>query len=62
MHIDLLELEKQLTPTDRHLLEKFITNLLKKKKYAHLRKEIEQRRQEVAKGEYLTHEDFWNEF
>ncbi len=59
MHIDLSYLEKQLTPGDRDLLKRFINNLLKKEKYAQLRKEIENRRKEIEKGEYLTHEEFW---
>lgn len=55
------ELETKLTPEDRILLEKFVKILLKKEKYAEMRKEIEKRRKEVEKGEYLTHEEFWRD-
>lgn len=61
MNTAFAELETKLTPEDRILLEKFVKILLKKEKYAEMRKEIEKRRKEVEKGEYLTHEEFWRD-
>ncbi len=63
MHIDtdISLLEKKLSPGDRDLLRRFIKTLLKKERYAQLRKEIEDRRKEIEKGEYLTHEEFWRD-
>jgi len=65
MHIDtdisISLLEKKLSPGDRDLLRRFIKTLLKKEKYAQLRKEIEDRRKEIEKEEYLTHEEFWRD-
>ncbi|CAD7774137.1 hypothetical protein BLFGPEAP_01830 [Candidatus Methanoperedenaceae archaeon GB50] len=61
MEGDISRLEQKLSPSDRNLLRKFINNLLKKEKYTQLRKEIEDRRREVERGEYLTHEEFWED-
>ncbi|MDQ7056620.1 MAG: hypothetical protein Q9M89_09305 [Persephonella sp.] len=50
---------EHLDKKDREKLIKFAKELYKQKKYKTLRKEIEERRQEVLKGEVLSHEEIW---
>lgn len=61
MNTTLAELELELTPEAKTLLERFAKLLLKRKKYTEMRKDIEKRRKEVKEGEYLTHEEFWRD-
>jgi len=58
---DISQIEKKLSPGDRNLLRQFLKTLLQKEEYARLRKEIEERRREVERGDYLTHEEFWRD-
>ncbi len=55
---DILE---RLDKNDKEKLSYFIEMLLKQSKYQKLKKEIYMRRQEIEKGETLTHEDIWKE-
>ncbi len=56
---DVLEIISLLDDDDKKSLSDFAQILLKKNKYNRLRKEIEVRRSEVAKGEILSHEEIW---
>ncbi len=46
---------------DKNMLSEFVKIILKKNKYNRLRREIEDRRTEVKKGEILSHEDIWQD-
>ncbi len=54
--IDILE---RLDKDDKDKLSYFIDILLDQSKYRKLKKEISMRRNEIEKGETLTHEDIW---
>ncbi len=53
------DIEEILEETDRDILIYFAYNLLKKEKYKKLREEIEKRREEIKRGEVLTHNEIW---
>jgi len=53
---------QHLDKKDKEKLFKFAKELFKQKKYSKLRKEIEERRLEIKKGEILTHEEIWKWF
>ena len=53
----LIKIISLLDNEDRKILSKFADILLKQDKYNRLRKEIEIRRNEVKKGEVLSHEE-----
>ena len=55
-----MELLNNLDKNDKKLINLFIEELLKKEKYKNLRNEIEKRREEIKKGETLSHEEVWN--
>ncbi len=46
---------------DKSSLAEFVKLLLKKDKYKLLRKEIDSRRSEIARGDVLTHRDLWQD-
>jgi len=46
---------------DKKSLSEFASILIKKNKYNRLRKEIEDRRTEITKGEVLSHEELWQD-
>jgi len=50
---------ENLDKKDREKLLKFAKELYKQKKYKNLRKEIEERRQEILEGKVLSHEEIW---
>ncbi|WP_456384270.1 hypothetical protein [Persephonella sp.] len=50
---------KKLDNKDRERLLSFAKELYKQKKYRILREEIEERRKEIKRGDFLTHEDVW---
>ncbi len=50
---------KNLDKKDKEKLLKFAKELYKQKKYKKVREEIEKRRKEIEKGEFISHEDFW---
>ncbi len=50
---------ENLDKKDREKLLKFAKELYKQKKYKKLRKEIEERRQEILEGKVLSHEEIW---
>ncbi len=58
--LDIESITRKLKKSDQRLLEQFLLSLLKKDCYKTLRKEIEARRREVERGEYLTHKEFWD--
>ena len=53
------DIEEILEETDRDILIYFAYTLLKKEKYKKLREEIEKRREEIKRGEVLTHNEIW---
>ncbi len=55
-----LDILNKLDPEDKEKIIYFAKILLKKEKYQKLRKEIEERKKEIEKGEILTHEEIWN--
>ncbi|OAG27009.1 hypothetical protein [Thermodesulfatator autotrophicus] len=55
-----LDILSKLDPEDKEKIIYFAKILLKKEKYQKLKKEIEQRKKEIEKGEVLTHEEIWN--
>ena len=50
---------KNLDKKDKEKLLKVAKELYKQKKYKKVREEIEKRRKEIEKGEFISHEDFW---
>ena len=56
---NVLEIISFLDDKDKKSLSDFAEILLKKNKYNRLRKEIEVRRGEIAKGKVLSHEEIW---
>jgi len=58
MGIDIL---KKLDKEDQEKVLHFIELLLKQQKYKKLREEIEIRKEEIEKGETLSHEEIWKQ-
>ena len=54
------ELLNSLDKSDQEKVLYFMRLLLKKEKYESLKREIQQRREEVAQGETLSHEEIWD--
>ncbi len=54
------ELLNSLDKSDQEKVLYFMRLLLKKEKYESLKREIQQRREEVAQGEVLSHEEIWD--
>ncbi len=54
------ELLNSLDKADQEKVLYFMRLLLKKEKYESLKREIQQRREEVAQGETLSHEEIWD--
>lgn|GEM_PF-906913 len=50
---------KKLDEPDKKKVEYFVRLLLRHEKYKSLKKEIEERREEVSKGEVVAHDEFW---
>jgi len=55
-----LKILKKLDREDREKIIYFAKILLRQEKYQKLKKEIEERKKEIEKGEILTHEEIWN--
>jgi len=55
-----LEILSKLDPEDKEKIIYFAKILLRQEKYRKLKKEIEERKKEIEKGEILTHEEIWN--
>jgi len=55
-----LDILSKLNPEDKEKIIYFAKILLRQKKYQKLKKEIEERKKEIEKGEILTHEEIWN--
>ena len=58
--MDTVEIINHLDEKDKKLLDTIAFELLKKEKYKNLRNEIEKRREEIKKGETLSHEEVWD--
>jgi hypothetical protein len=58
--MDTIEIINHLDEKDKKLLDAIAFELLKKEKYKNLRNEIEKRREEIKKGETLSHEEVWD--
>ncbi|WP_456479697.1 hypothetical protein [Nautilia sp.] len=58
--MDTVEIINHLDEKDKKLLDFIAYELLKKEKYKNLREEIEKRREEIKKGNTLSHEEVWN--
>ena len=54
------ELLNSLDKADQEKVLYFMRLLLKKEKHESLKREIQQRREEVAQGEVLSHEEIWD--
>ncbi len=54
-----LNILTKLDAKDREKIIYFANLLLKQKKYQKLRKEIEERKKEIERGEIFTHEEIW---
>ena len=55
------EIISLLNDEDRKKVLELANILLKQRKYNNLRKEIETRREEVKRGEVLSHEEIWQD-
>ena len=55
-----LDILSKLDPKDKEKIIYFAKILLRQEKYQKLKKEIEERKREIEKGEILTHEEIWN--
>jgi hypothetical protein len=58
--MEITKIINNLDKNDKKLVNLFVEELLKKEKYKSLREEIEKRREEIRKGEFLTHEEVWD--
>ena len=54
-----LNILTKLEAEDKEKIIYFAKLLLKQKKYQKLRKEIEERKKEIERGEVFTHEEIW---
>ena len=52
---------ERLDPDDREKVKYFLDLLLRQAKYKKLREEIEERREEVRRGETIGHDDLWGQ-
>ena len=57
---DINILLEKLDRDDKAKVSYFIKLLVNQSKYRKLKEEISMRREEIKKGETLTHEDIWN--
>ncbi len=51
---------EKLDAEDREKVEYFLELLIEQSKYRKLRAELSERREEIRKGEVLTHEEIWS--
>ncbi|NPA10745.1 MAG: hypothetical protein GXO62_00700 [Epsilonproteobacteria bacterium] len=58
--MDLLNKIEKLDQKELILAEEFINQLLKKENYKKIKQELNQRREEIKKGDILTHEEIWD--
>jgi len=58
---NLEEMWKTLDDKEKIVVINFIEKILKSKRYKKLREEIKDRREEVSKGEVMSHEEIWND-
>ena len=54
-----LDIIQKLDSKDQEKIQYFLKILLDQKKYEKLKKELEQRRTEIKKGQTLTHDEIW---
>ena len=57
--MEALNILTKLDVEDKEKIIYFANLLLKQKKYQKLRKEIEERKKEIERGEIFTHEEIW---
>ncbi len=57
---DVHEMIMLLDEKDKNKLTEFAQILIRKKKYKHLRNELEARRAEINRGEVFSHEELWS--
>ena len=50
---------EQLDDDDKYKIKYFIKLLIQQAKYTKLKEEIQSRREEIERGEVLTHDDIW---
>ncbi len=55
-----MDVIEKLDKEDREKIAYFASLLHQQTKYRHLKKEIEGRREEIRKGEILTHSEIWD--
>jgi hypothetical protein len=60
MTIEDMNILEKLDRDDKERVFYFIRLLVSQSKYRKLKEEISMRREEIKKGEILTHEDIWN--
>jgi hypothetical protein len=60
MTIEDMNILEKLDRDDKGRVFYFIRLLVSQSKYRKLKEEISMRREEIKKGEILTHEDIWN--
>jgi hypothetical protein len=58
---EVMEIISLLDDEDKKTLSEFANILVKHNKYRKLRKEMENRRAEVRKGDVLSHEEMWQD-
>ncbi|GAG86956.1 unnamed protein product [marine sediment metagenome] len=58
---NLEDMWKTLDEKEQLIVIDFIEKILKSKRYKKLREEIKERREEVSKGEVISHEEIWND-
>ncbi len=55
------DLIDKLEKEDKEKLAYFLDILIQESKYQHLKKEIEDRREEIRKGSVLSHDEIWKQ-
>ncbi|HFQ94309.1 MAG TPA: hypothetical protein ENK32_09885 [Anaerolineae bacterium] len=55
-----MDVIEKLDEEDKEKIAYFASLLMRQTKYRHLKKEIEERREEIKQGETLTHSEIWD--
>ncbi len=60
MSVVKMDVIEKLDEEDREKIAYFANLLMQQTKYRRLKKEVEERRQEIKQGEILTHSEIWD--
>jgi len=61
MNTEELDILQKLNKSDQEKIRYFLKLLLNQSKYKQLKQEIDARRDEIRKGDFLTHDEIWHQ-